>query len=288
MKKSIQQSVTNRLRRIEGQVRGLERMVEEERYCVDIITQSNAIREALVRLSPRHRRLLVRRGVEGMAYDAMARDEHVSVNALKLAAGRARQAFQIAYAAVTEERELKVAAWPVVGALILRWRALRARVHDCTTHLSGAATPVGVLQVALVAGAASVALIAALAVEPSEDHRGDSRSSIRADAPGSSLQEGRGSADARQGRAGAPRSGREVSNVRVDIDELAEDPPVSGGLSVKLERDEDRWTLDREHDGTAGDEDSAGRGRTWIECSSGSMTAALLCDALDNASELVR
>jgi DNA-binding FrmR family transcriptional regulator len=37
----------NRLRRIEGQVRGLERMVEEERYCIDVMTQISAIQAAL-------------------------------------------------------------------------------------------------------------------------------------------------------------------------------------------------------------------------------------------------
>ena len=36
-----------RLRRIEGQVRGLQRMVEEERYCADIITQVASVQEAL-------------------------------------------------------------------------------------------------------------------------------------------------------------------------------------------------------------------------------------------------
>jgi DNA-binding FrmR family transcriptional regulator len=36
-----------RLRRIEGQVGGLVRMVEEERYCVDILTQLRAVRAAL-------------------------------------------------------------------------------------------------------------------------------------------------------------------------------------------------------------------------------------------------
>jgi CsoR family transcriptional regulator, copper-sensing transcriptional repressor len=39
-----------RLRRIEGQVRGLTRMVEEERYCVDILTQLRAVRAALKRV----------------------------------------------------------------------------------------------------------------------------------------------------------------------------------------------------------------------------------------------
>ncbi|WP_026411781.1 metal-sensitive transcriptional regulator [Actinomadura oligospora] len=36
-----------RLRRIEGQVRGIERMVEDDRYCIDILTQISAIQAAL-------------------------------------------------------------------------------------------------------------------------------------------------------------------------------------------------------------------------------------------------
>ena len=37
----------NRLRRIEGQVRGLQRMVEEDTYCVDVLTQISAVTRAL-------------------------------------------------------------------------------------------------------------------------------------------------------------------------------------------------------------------------------------------------
>jgi DNA-binding FrmR family transcriptional regulator len=37
----------NRLRRIEGQVRGIEKMVDEDRYCIDILTQIGAIQAAL-------------------------------------------------------------------------------------------------------------------------------------------------------------------------------------------------------------------------------------------------
>jgi CsoR family transcriptional regulator, copper-sensing transcriptional repressor len=37
----------NRLRRIEGQVRGVERMVDEDRYCIDVVTQISAIQAAL-------------------------------------------------------------------------------------------------------------------------------------------------------------------------------------------------------------------------------------------------
>ena len=47
MKKEIKKSVTNRLRRVEGQARGLQKMVDEDKYCIDIITQSSAIRSAL-------------------------------------------------------------------------------------------------------------------------------------------------------------------------------------------------------------------------------------------------
>lgn len=47
MKQEIQKQAVNRLKRIEGQIRGLQRMVEEEKYCVDIITQSFAVKEAL-------------------------------------------------------------------------------------------------------------------------------------------------------------------------------------------------------------------------------------------------
>ncbi|WP_442270189.1 metal-sensitive transcriptional regulator [Streptomyces sp. M-16] len=42
-----QDDVLKRLRRIEGQVRGLQRMVEEETYCVDVLTQVSATTKAL-------------------------------------------------------------------------------------------------------------------------------------------------------------------------------------------------------------------------------------------------
>ena len=41
------QALINRLKRIEGQVRGLQRMVEEETYCIDILTQVSAATKAL-------------------------------------------------------------------------------------------------------------------------------------------------------------------------------------------------------------------------------------------------
>jgi CsoR family transcriptional regulator, copper-sensing transcriptional repressor len=40
-------SVDQRLRRIEGQVRGLQKMVDEDRYCIDVLTQVGAVKAAL-------------------------------------------------------------------------------------------------------------------------------------------------------------------------------------------------------------------------------------------------
>ncbi|MEK7545232.1 MAG: metal-sensitive transcriptional regulator [Patescibacteria group bacterium] len=47
MKQDIKKKTLHRLKIIEGQIRGLQRMTEEEQYCVDIITQSLAIKKAL-------------------------------------------------------------------------------------------------------------------------------------------------------------------------------------------------------------------------------------------------
>ncbi len=47
MKIEIKKPIQNRLRRIEGQIRGLQKMVEEDTYCIDVITQTSAIKSAL-------------------------------------------------------------------------------------------------------------------------------------------------------------------------------------------------------------------------------------------------
>lgn len=50
MRRDSKASVQKRLGRIEGQVRGLSKMVEEDRYCIDIVTQISAVRAALRRV----------------------------------------------------------------------------------------------------------------------------------------------------------------------------------------------------------------------------------------------
>ena len=43
----VKRSMASRLRRIEGQVRGLQKMIEEERYCADVLMQLSSVQEAL-------------------------------------------------------------------------------------------------------------------------------------------------------------------------------------------------------------------------------------------------
>jgi DNA-binding FrmR family transcriptional regulator len=50
LKRENQPKLLNRLHRIEGQVRGVARMLEEGRYCIDVLTQIQAIRAALARV----------------------------------------------------------------------------------------------------------------------------------------------------------------------------------------------------------------------------------------------
>lgn len=47
MARSDKTGLLKRLNRVEGQVRGIARMVEEDRYCVDVLTQIAAVRSAL-------------------------------------------------------------------------------------------------------------------------------------------------------------------------------------------------------------------------------------------------
>jgi len=50
MKRENKGRLLNRLSRIEGQVRGIARMVEDDRYCIDVLTQIQAVRAALARV----------------------------------------------------------------------------------------------------------------------------------------------------------------------------------------------------------------------------------------------
>lgn len=47
MKLETKKQIQNRLRRVEGQIRGLQSLVEKDTYCIDVITQTSAIKSAL-------------------------------------------------------------------------------------------------------------------------------------------------------------------------------------------------------------------------------------------------
>ena len=61
----------NRLRRIEGQMRGLQKMVDEDRYCADIMTQIASVHEALRGVG----RALMRNHLKHCATDAIRKDQ---------------------------------------------------------------------------------------------------------------------------------------------------------------------------------------------------------------------
>ena len=65
---SDKKALQDRLRRIEGQVRGLQRMVEVDTYCIDVLTQVNSVTAALrsvgMRLLEDHVRHCVRESIE--------------------------------------------------------------------------------------------------------------------------------------------------------------------------------------------------------------------------------
>ena len=79
-----------RLRRIEGQVRGLQKMVEEDRYCADIMTQIASVHEALRGVS----RELMRNHLRHCTADAVrsgeARAEEIYEELLELIYSRTR------------------------------------------------------------------------------------------------------------------------------------------------------------------------------------------------------
>ena len=50
MQRQDKPKLLNRLNRIEGQVRGIARMVDEDRYCMDVLTQIQAVRAALAKV----------------------------------------------------------------------------------------------------------------------------------------------------------------------------------------------------------------------------------------------
>ena len=74
----LKASALTRLRRIEGQVRGLQKMVEEERYCADVITQVSSVQEALRGVS----RSLLRNHLQHCATSAIRSGDPAAAEAM--------------------------------------------------------------------------------------------------------------------------------------------------------------------------------------------------------------
>ena len=91
MRKEAKGSVLKRLQRIEGQVRGLSRMVEEDRYCIDVITQISAVRAALRRAEEEILRDHVAHCVDGAIKSGNAAEQRKKVAELMEVLGRAER-----------------------------------------------------------------------------------------------------------------------------------------------------------------------------------------------------
>ena len=91
MRADIKSSCHRRLNRIEGQVRGLAKMVEEERYCIDVITQIAAVRAALDRVEEELLRDHVTHCVEHAIESGSKSDQRKKIAELMDVFGRSRR-----------------------------------------------------------------------------------------------------------------------------------------------------------------------------------------------------
>ena len=91
MRKDIKASVAKRLNRVEGQVRGLSRMVEEDRYCIDIVTQITTVRAALRRVEEEILRDHVGHCVEHAIASGNKADQREKIAELMAVIGRAER-----------------------------------------------------------------------------------------------------------------------------------------------------------------------------------------------------
>lgn len=82
MERPNKTKLLNRLSRIEGQVRGVARMVEEDRYCIDVLTQLQAARAALARVETEMLKEHLGHCIEGAIVRGDAADQRQKANEL--------------------------------------------------------------------------------------------------------------------------------------------------------------------------------------------------------------
>ena len=88
MRKDSKASLQKRLSRIEGQIRGLSKMVDEDRYCIDIVTQISAVRAALRRVEEEILRDHVAHCVEHAISSGNKADQREKISELMAVIGR--------------------------------------------------------------------------------------------------------------------------------------------------------------------------------------------------------
>jgi DNA-binding FrmR family transcriptional regulator len=88
MRDDTKKACLDRLRRIEGQVRGVHRMLEEDRYCIDVLTQLAAVRAALRRVEDEVLKDHVAHCVEHAIASGDAEDQRRKVSELLEVLGR--------------------------------------------------------------------------------------------------------------------------------------------------------------------------------------------------------
>jgi DNA-binding FrmR family transcriptional regulator len=89
MQAEMKAAVLKRLNRIEGQVRGVARMVDDDRYCIDVVTQISAIRAALRRAEEEILRDHVAHCVEHAIASGDKRDQREKIAEIMDVLGRA-------------------------------------------------------------------------------------------------------------------------------------------------------------------------------------------------------
>ena len=86
---STKQKILNRLGRVDGQVRGIARMVEEDRYCIDVLTQLQAVRAALAGIEAEMLKNHLHHCVEGAIVSGNAAEQRRKARELIELLGRA-------------------------------------------------------------------------------------------------------------------------------------------------------------------------------------------------------
>jgi DNA-binding FrmR family transcriptional regulator len=71
----MKKRLLHRMKRIEGQVRGVAAMMEQDRYCIDVLTQLRAVRAALVRVETEMLKSHMHHCIEGAIVSGSAREQ---------------------------------------------------------------------------------------------------------------------------------------------------------------------------------------------------------------------